>query len=91
MHRAQIAQALFVAVTLLQVGVFVFYPEWYDSVAAGMEGLPYHAAFRLIGCKEIGLMSLYVAGIVLNDLRLTYITAIGRLSVVRLYIPVSFS
>lgn len=82
MERVQKAQAVFVAFTIVQILIFIFYPQINEQVMVGVEGPPDFASLRLIGIKEIGLMSMYIAGILTNDRRMAFITIVGRLTTI---------
>jgi len=80
MQHLQKSQAAFIVFTLIQIYFFIFDPSMYDHMTHGFEGPPFYAMYRLIGSKEIGLMSIYFAGVLANDWDVAGMTVIGRLS-----------
>jgi len=71
---------VFIAFTVFQIVCFIFRPTLFAAAAGDMDKDPW-IAFRLIGCKEIGLMVLYTTFVLQQDCDLIWLTAIGRLAV----------
>lgn len=79
--NAQKSQLGFFLFTVVQIFVFLYAPQVYKDPMEGIDGKPDFAALRLIGTKEIGLMTIYLSGIVGNDPLIAYMTIVGRSSV----------
>lgn len=78
MYPAKGAQIAFIAFTLVQIVMFIAVPWLYSGLSGGIDPPPYYLGFRLIGLKEMGLMTIYTAGVVLEDDMLTWTTIFGR-------------
>lgn len=72
----------FIAFTIVQLLLFVFYPSVYSAAAGDMDKAPAFATFRLIGIKEVGLMTIYSALTLAGDKKLMFMTVVGRSMVV---------
>jgi len=78
---AQKSQAYFVAGTVFQIYMFLFQPWLYKEAAPELD-VPHFVALRLIACMEIGLMSMYLAGIWTRDYLIAALTSLIRFTVV---------
>jgi hypothetical protein len=88
MQKSQVSQFCFIVFTLIQIGIFIFSPSLYGGMMKELEGPPYFISLRLIGVKEIGLMTFYSVGVLLNDRDITWLTVCGR-STTLLFTPFS--
>lgn len=77
----QLSLVAFIAFTVVQIVLFLFAPSVYALVTPDMDFAPVYPAFRIIGLKEIGLMTTYATLVAANDARLFAMTVIGRFTV----------
>mmetsp|Transcript_21491 Transcript_21491/g.48470 ORF Transcript_21491/g.48470 Transcript_21491/m.48470 type:complete len:133 (+) Transcript_21491:1-399(+) len=78
MRRTRVAMYSFVAFTIIQLLVMLFFPVWYDGMAPGLDLAPHFAACRVIALKEVGLMTVYSVGTAIGDARFVAVTILGR-------------
>ena len=71
----------FIGFTVIQIVLFLFTPGLYALATPDLDYAPVYPAFRLIGMKEIGLMTTYATFVLANDARLFLMTCVGRLTV----------
>ena len=72
----------FVLFTLIQIVVFLCFPQLYKDAAPDMDSAPTFAMFRMIGIKECGLVLMYIAIGYTNDHVLMKMTVLGRMTVI---------
>jgi hypothetical protein len=74
--------AAFVALTVAQIAAFLWAPWIYADAAPELNAAPASAFFRLIGLFEVGLMTVYAAGVHYDDRAFYWLTVAGRLSTI---------
>ena len=81
MQRYQWSQLVFVIISIFQSYLFIYYPSLLEPLSGNaVDSPPYYPMLRLLGCKELGLLGIYMVGIVLNDLNIAWLTVYGRAS-----------
>eukprot|EP00756_Hemistasia_phaeocysticola_P025141 Hpha_TRINITY_DN15989_c0_g3::TRINITY_DN15989_c0_g3_i1::g.72428::m.72428 len=82
LSRARFSLQCFIVFSVIQSIVFIVWPWVFDSVAPGLDAAPQYQAMRLIGVRELGLMTVYWAAVGACDGLFMSFTVAVRLTVI---------